>query len=218
MAVVSLAAIGALVAAGAAFAASQTIVGQATDTFSLPTYTTDQGEVDTLQVTGSSHNATASGNGPDGKALFSSNTISGGTTPVNGTQYLTAGSYPFICTVHPTTMKATLVVTGNGTPVARPNVTLRVASTKVAKVAKGKLLIEVTATTKSDNVSVEAKLGNTSLGKATGLNLAAGAKQTVVLRLNKAAKNKLRSRKKATISATAEVPFGAPASAKGKLK
>ena len=63
---------GVLFAGGIAFAASQTIVGQGDNTFSAATYTTDQGEVVQLNVTGSSHNATARQNGPDGQALFRS--------------------------------------------------------------------------------------------------------------------------------------------------
>ncbi len=117
---------GVLFAGGIAFAASQTVVGEADDTFSggsggaNPTYTTDQGEVVPFQVNGDTHNVTAHQNGPDGKALFRTPTISGGTTGVQGTQYLTAGSYTFFCTIHPTTMEATLVVTANGTAQARP--------------------------------------------------------------------------------------------------
>src|SRR5256885_6541708 len=104
-----------LFVAGLAFAAAP-IIGQADNTFSAPTYTIDQGEVGQLQVTGSTHNATARQTGPDGQALFRSPTISSGNAGVQGTQYLSAGDYSFFCTIHPTTMQATLHVTGNGTP------------------------------------------------------------------------------------------------------
>jgi hypothetical protein len=40
----------------------------------------------------------------------------------------------------------------------------------------------------------------------------------VTLKLNKAAKSKLAKKSKATISIEGTVPFGAPVSAKGKLK
>ena len=213
-----LAAAGSILAAGVAFGAAP-IIGQANDTYSASTYTIDQGEVAQLQVTGSSHNVTAHQNGPDGKALFFTPTISGGSAGVNGTQYLTAGSYTFFCSVHPSTMQATLQVTGNGTPQARPKISLAFISRKLAKVVKkGKLQINVGALTQSDDILVEAKLGKTSLGKANVLHLAAGAKQTVSLKLNKAAKNKLKGRTKATITAVGTVAFGAPVSAKGKLK
>jgi len=210
----------ALFAAGTAFGASQTIVG-ADNTFSLATYTMDQGEKPPFQNIGpfNPHNATAAANGPDGKVLFKSPTIGPGSTTLDGTQYLTAGSYAFICTIHPTTMIATLAVSGNGTPVARPDIELKVVSRKIEKVAsKGRLQIQVQAVTKSDDAEVTAKLGKTTLGTLTDLDLAAGAIQNATLSLNKATRNKLSRKAKATVSLEGTVPFGSPATAKGKLK
>jgi plastocyanin len=213
---VALLAIGAMAYAGIALAASQTVVGQADDTFSAPTYTTDQGEVVPLQVTGSSHNATAHQNGPDGDALFRTPTIGPGTTGIEGTQYLSAGTYAFFCTIHPSTMEATLVVTGNGTPQARPSGTLSVRSKKLSKVSKKGILVAITASAKIDGASLTAKLGKVTIGKASGLSFAAGQTfQTV--KLSKAGKNKLKGKKKASVKVTADIPFGSPASAKAKL-
>src|SRR4051794_34349683 len=118
----------ALFAGGLAFAASQTIVGTGSNTYTVATYTADQGEVVQFQVTGSSHNVMAHQSGPDGGALFRTPTISGGSTGVQGTQFLTAGTYTFFCSVHPSTMQATLNVTSNGTPQARPSAQLSVRS------------------------------------------------------------------------------------------
>ena len=213
-----LALLAAVFTGGTAYGVAQTIT--ATDNvFSAASYTMDQGDRPPFTNAGlNSHNATASGNGPDGKPLFSSPTIGTGSTSLNGTQYLTAGSYGFICTIHPTTMIATLVVSGNGTPVARPSLSLTVQSKKLDKVAsKGKLQVAVNASTKVDGASLEAKLGNASLAKVTNLSLAAGS-QSVTLKLNKAAKSKLAKKSKATVSVEGTVPFGATASAKGKLK
>jgi plastocyanin len=211
--------VAATLAAGSAFAVSETIVGTPLNTFDKASYTSDQGDIVTLQVTGSTHNVTASQTGPDGGPLFSSATISGGTTPVNGTQFLSPGSYPFICTVHPDTMVATLVKQATGTALTRPDIEVKLKSTKIEKVAsRGKLVVEVRAVTKSDDVSVEAKLGKASLGKKEGLDLAAGAKQNVTVRLSKSAKSKLASRNKATVKVLGEVPFGLPDTAKGKLR
>lgn len=211
---------GVLFAGGIAFAASLPIVGGIDDTFSgeaNPTYTTDQGEVVPFQVTGNTHNVTAHQKGPDGGALFRTPTIAGGTIGVQGTQYLSAGTYSFFCTIHPTTMQATLVVTGNGTPQPRPSGTLSVRSKKVAKVIKKGVLVAITASTKVDGASVVAKLGKITIGKAAGLSLAAGQSfQTV--KLSKAGKNKLKGKRKASISVTAGIPFGAPATGKAKLK
>jgi plastocyanin len=219
---VALVAIGAMAYAGIALAASQPIVGQGDDTFSggsggaNPTYRTDQGEVVPLQVTGSSHNATAHQNGPDGSALFRSPTIGIGTTGVQGTQYLSTGTYAFFCTIHPSTMEATLEVTGNGTPQARPSGTLSVRSKKLSKVSKKGILVAVTASTKIDGASLTAKLGKVTIGKASGLTFAAG--QTIqTVKLSKAGENKLKGKKKASVKVTADIPFGSPASAKAKL-
>lgn len=206
----------ALFAGGLAFAASQTIVGQADDTFSSPTYTADQGEVAQLQVTGSTHNATARQNGPDGQALFRSPSISGGTTGVQGTQYLSAGDYTFYCTIHPTTMQATLHVTSNGAPQARPAAQVSIRSKKLAKVSKKGILVAITTNAKVDGASLVAKLGKATIGKADGLSLAAG-QQFAKIKLTKSGKKKLKRKKKAAVKVTATIPFGSPATGKSKL-
>jgi plastocyanin len=207
---------GMLFAGGIAFAASATIVGTGADTFTPTDYNADQGEVSQLQVTGSTHNVTARANGPDGKALFRSPTISGGTAPVDGTQYLATGDYPFFCTVHPTTMSGTLHVTTNGAPQARPSATLVSKTKTISKAIKKGIKVAATASTAIDGVAFTAKLGKTAIGKATA-SLAAGV-QTVTLKLNKAGKGKLRGKKKASVTVTADIPFGFPATAKAKLK
>jgi plastocyanin len=206
---------GVLFAGGLAFAASQTIVGQSDNTFSAPTYTTDQGEVAQLQVTGSTHNATARQNGPDGQALFRSPSISGGTAGVQGTQYLSAGDYVFFCTIHPTTMQATLHVTSNGAPQARPASSIKVARKNLKQTIKKGLKLNMTPTTRVEGVTLTAKLGKTTIAKAT-TTLLEGF-NAPVLKLNKAGKGKLSKKKTAKVTVTAEIPFGSPVSAKAKL-
>jgi plastocyanin len=213
---IALIAVGAMVYAGIALAASQTIVGQGDDTFSASTYTADQGEVVQLNVTGSSHNVTAHQSGPDGKALFRTPTISGGTAGVQGTQFLSAGTYTFFCSVHPSTMQATLQVTGNGTPQARPSATLSLRSKKISKVSKKGILVAITTTAKVDGASLTAKLGKTTIGQLNGLSLAAG-QQFATVKLTKAGKSKLSKKSKASVSVTADIPFGSPATGKAKL-
>jgi plastocyanin len=206
----------ALLAAGFAFGAAP-IVGNADNTFSAPIYTIDQGEVAQLQVLGSTHNVTAKPNGPDGEPVFRSATISGGQTPVDGTQYLTAGDYSFFCSVHPSTMQATLRVTNAGTPVARPHVDMKIKSRKLSKVAKGGVLVAVTASAKVDGASFEARLGpNRILGRVNDVSMAAGP-QFVQVPLTKNGKKQLRSRDKAQIAVDATIPFGEPVTAKAKL-
>jgi plastocyanin len=207
---------GLVFAGGIALAASQTIVGQADSTFTATTYTADQGEVVPFQVTGDQHNVTARTNGPDGQALFRSPTITGGTTGVNGTQYLSAGDYTFYCTIHPTTMQATLHVTSNGTPQARPTAQVSVKSRKLAKVTKKGVQVAVTTSAKVDGASLVAKLGKATIGKVDNLSLAAG-QQFATIKLSKSGKNKLKNKSKASVSVVASIPFGSPASGKAKL-
>ena len=198
--------------AAVAWAAPATIVGESANTFDAASYAHDGGTISQLSVTGGSHNVTANGNGPDGKALFRSNTISGGTTPVNGTQYLSAGSYPFICTIHPTTMQATLNVTGTGLP--RPTVDVTVSSRKLSKVLKkGKLAVKAT-TTGNPEVALTAALGKRTI--ATGTVPPGGT--TAALKLTKSGRQALAGKDKATVKVTGSIDFGAPDTVKSKLK
>jgi plastocyanin len=217
---VAIAAIGVMVCAGIALAASDTIVAGPAESFSNQPgnapYNTDQGVVVQFQDNGGSHNVTARQNGPDGKALFRSPTISGGTAGVDGTQYLSAGDYAFFCSVHPTTMSGTLHVTGNGTALPRPAAQVSVRSKKLAKARKKGILVAITTSAKVDGASLVAKLGKTTIGKADGLLLAAG-QQFATVKLTKAGKSKLAKKSKASVTVTADIPFGSPATGKAKL-
>jgi plastocyanin len=215
--VLAVAAFSAMAYAGFALAASDTIVGGPADTYSQATYNTDQGEVVQFQNLGGSHNVTARQNGPDGKTLFRTPTTSGGNAGVDGTQYLSSGDYPFFCSVHPTTMQGTLHVTGAGAALARPSASLTLRTKKIAKALKRGLLVGANSSAKVDGVSMIAKLGKTTIGRANGLSWFAG-QQVDVVKLNKAGKSKLRAKGKATVKVTADIPFGSPASAKAKLK
>jgi plastocyanin len=212
---IALIACGAMVYAGIALAAAP-IIAQGDDTYNAPSYTIDQGEVAQMQVTGNSHNVTANQAGPDTKALFRTPTISSGSAGVDGTQYIPAGVYTFFCTVHPTTMQATLNVTSNGTPLARPSAQLSVRSKKLAKVSKKGILVAITTSAKVDGATLVAKLGKTTIGKVSDLSLAAG-QQFATVKLTKAGKSKLSKKTKASVSVTADIPFGSPATAKSKL-
>jgi plastocyanin len=214
---VALIALGAMVYAGIALAASDTIVAGPPESFSAPTYNTDQGEVVPFQNLGGSHNVTARQSGPDGQTLFRTPTISGGTAAVNGTQYLPAGDYPFFCTVHPTTMSGTLHVTTNGAPQPRPSAALSIRAKKIAKAVKNGILVALNTSAKIDDVSLVAKLGKVTIGRASDLSLAQG-QVFETIKLSKSGKSKLRSKSKATVKVTAEIPFGSPATAKAKLK
>ena len=208
-----------LFGAGIALAATDTIF--AGDNFFQPSQVnTDQGTVVPFQNTGSSqHNVTATATGPDGKPLFRSPTTNGGaSSSVQGTQYLSAGDYSFFCTIHGPVMSGVLHVTSAGAAQARPNATLTLVSKKISKVVKkGKLLVGVNMTASVDGASLVASLGKATLGRANSLSLNAG-QQTVAIGLGKAAKSKLAKKSKATVTLTAQIPFGSPASGTGKLK
>jgi plastocyanin len=215
--VIALVAFGGMTYAGLALAASDTIVGGPTDTFTQPSYNADQGSLVPFQNLGGSHNVTARQNGPDGDALFRSDTTTSGTTPVNGTQYLTSGAYAFFCTVHPTTMQGTLQVTGAGTPQGRPSATLKLRTKTISKALKKGLLVAVNASASVAGAELVAKLGKATIGRAAGVSLAQG-QQTKTVKLSKSGKSKVRSKNKATVKLTADIPFGSPATAKAKLK
>jgi plastocyanin len=105
----------ALVPAGASGVAD--VIKNLGNSFDRSTYYSDQGDLVQYQYVGAGapHNVRST-QFSGGERLFSSDTISTGTTPVDGTQYLAPGTYPFICTIHPSQMAAELVVREDGTP------------------------------------------------------------------------------------------------------
>jgi plastocyanin len=102
-------------------AADKRIEAGPSNKYTTPEVTIDQGEKLTFvnnDVAG--HDVTATDKGPDGKPLFNTPIVNRGESAfVEGSQYLTAGHYAFLCSVH-TDMKGTIHVTGNGTPKPRP--------------------------------------------------------------------------------------------------
>jgi plastocyanin len=208
--------------AGYAFGASETVTSSPTCcTYSKPSFTIDAGTVGSFQnqTAGISHTMTASDNGPDNKPLFNTGTLSSGQgAAVEGTQYLAPGSYHFFCEIHGPSMAADLIVTGNGTPAARPRITLKVLSKDLGKVASsGKLKLKLSAATASDGIEVSAQKGSRKLGAVKTVSLAAGASQVVKLSLSSSARKALNRVSSAKLKATADVPFGAPAEAKRRL-
>jgi plastocyanin len=204
----------ALLPAGAS-AVADVIRSSGNQSFDKSTYNSGAGDLVQFQHTGGgSHNVTST------QSLFSSATISTGTTPVNGTQFLAPGTYPFICTIHQN-MQASLIVSasGGGAPVARPDIELKIISRRLDKVvAKGKLVLEVLAITRSDDVSVSARLGKKALGQITDLDLAAAQSSKVAMKLKGGITRRLAKLEKAKVKAEATVPFGDPDSATRVLK
>ena len=218
---VALAALAAMAYVGIALAASDPIVAGPAESYDRQAtgtpYNADQGDVVQFQDLGGSHNVTARQPGPDGKALFRSPTIEGGVAAVDGTQYLASGDYQFFCTVHPTTMSGTLHVTTSGAPQPRPSATLSIRAKKIAKAVKKGILVALNTSAKIDDVSLVAKLGKVTIGRASDLSLAQG-QVFETIKLSKSGKSKLRKKSTAKVSVTAAIPFGSPAAAKAKLK
>jgi plastocyanin len=114
----------AVLAAPATALADETIVATTGTRFAATEYTIDQGEPLHFRnddLSGPSHDVASTANGKvRGSYLFASDVIAGGKTSfVEGSQYLTTGSYDFFCTLHPS-MKGKLIVNSSGTPKPRP--------------------------------------------------------------------------------------------------
>ena len=101
--------------------ADKVIQADPSNRYSTPEVTIDQGERLTFRNNDvASHDVTATTKGGDGRPLFRTPVIERGESAfVEGSQYLTSGHYPFICSVHPS-MKGSLHVTTSGAPVPRP--------------------------------------------------------------------------------------------------
>jgi plastocyanin len=203
--------------AAIALGAPATITNNPADNTFLPTsFNHDAGTVATyLHSGGAPHDVTATTNGPDGKALFRSATISSGSTPVNGTQFLGPGPYPFFCTVHGPSMSGTLIV-GAGTPQARPSVALQVLDKKLAEVVKKKQLRVQVTTTGSGKAPVSAFLGKKEV--ATAGEVTAPGTKVLKLKLTAKGRNAIKKKAKVTLTVKSSIAFGKPATATAKLK
>jgi plastocyanin len=210
--------------AGVSWAGEPTIAAEDGNVFGAPEYNIEDGQMaGFFNNDNATHNVTADDKGPDGKALFRTGNVSGGSNvQVNGTQFLEVGSYEFTCTLHPGTMQATLNVNdGPGEPVPRPSVDVNIKSKKLEKVVKsGKLKVKVSASapTDADGVSLSAKKGRKGITKKANLDVNAGDSKTAKLKLKKSAAKKLADLEKAKVKVSAEVDFGSPAKASKKLK
>ena len=112
-----------LIATAPAARADEEIVAQSGNSFASTNVTIDQGEKLTFRNNDPfvRHDVVSEQPGSvRGQYLFASDTIGQGTSFVEGSQYLTTGTYAFLCSLHPQQMKGTLNVNSAGTPVPRP--------------------------------------------------------------------------------------------------
>ncbi len=186
-------------------------------------YFQDLGEIPIFEnpVGANPHNVTSNDTGPDGDALFRSDTIAGGdSSPVAGTQYLEAGTYSFFCTLHEGLMSGELVVEdGKGSVQPRPSVKVSIPSQKLRKVRRsGKLKVRVRAATPSSGISITVRRGKNEIASASRLKLKAGAARTVKLKLSRKARKLIAKGRKVSLSATGTVDFGKPSKARRSLR
>jgi len=211
---------------------AENIVAGPNSTYLTPNPTMDQGEPLTFySFDVPNHDVTATDKGADGQALFKTPLIGfGDTAAVEGSQYLTTGSYAFICSIH-ANMVGTLTVTGAGTPAprpgaggpadtTRPSVAVKVLSAALGRVRRsGKLQVEVSIDEgASVALKATARVSRRQVTLASGQigNLTGAGKRRETLRLSKAGKRALagRSRVKVSVTARAQDPAGNSASAK----
>jgi plastocyanin len=215
----------ALVAASVAWAADQTITATPPNRYSATDVTIDQGNKVTFTNNDTvSHDVTARDKGSDGKPVFASDLAgTGESKTVKGTEYLTTGTYDFVCSIHPQ-MTGTLHVTSAGTPAQRPasgggstpppsgggggssdttapTVTLKLLDAKLSAVrGRGALRVRVT-TSEAATVKLTASAGRATIGSATA-SVGAAAK-TVSLKLNAAGRRAVRRVKHLRIAVAA---------------
>lgn len=163
----------------------------------------------------SPHDVASTQTGPDGQPLFFSDAILGGqSTPIQGTEYLAAGTYPFYCTIHGAAMSGQLTVDGaSGTVVPRPSVKVSVLKQKLKQLRKkGVLRVKVAATAGGPITLVLAK-GKAEIARKEGLSFTAGQAKTVAFRLGKTGRRAVKKGKKVKLRIDASVPFGNPTAA-----
>jgi plastocyanin len=205
------------VSAGVAWA-DATIYAGPPNQFFQGDVTIAQGEAVTFQNMDTvPHDVTAQGKGADGKPLFQSAQVgTGQSAPVEGVQYLTTGSYPYICSIHPF-MKGTITVSSDGTPKPRPgggsgsqtqqpasdttapSLSVKVLDTKRSKVRKRRSLQVSVTTDEPASLTITARSGKTVLAKGSQKLNKAGTRKLSV-KLTKAGLKAAKSKKAVPIA------------------
>jgi plastocyanin len=233
----------ALVALPPAARADQQIQAIFPTTYATTGVTMDQGERLTFQnLDITAHDVTAQTRAADGKPLFATPLIGTGEESfVEGSQYLTTGDYPYVCSIH-ANMVGTLHVTSGGTPVPRPGggggggggapadktkpkLKLRLVSTRASRVRRiGRLVAEV-------SVNEAAKVALTAKARSGRkvVTIAAGAAELTTagtrrpeLRLTRAGRKLLKAKRRLPVKITAKAIDSAgntsSAGARGTIK
>lgn len=165
------------------------------------------------------HNVFAVAPGPDGRKLFYSGTIRPGSeSQVAGTQYLASGDYPFVCTVHPG-MDGTLRVSGAGTPVTRPALSVAVPGQRLAAVVrKGSVRVSLASSTGVRGARVKIRVGRKVIAVARSIAVSPGGRKAITAELSSQGRKILRGKKSVAVTVAAAVSFGKSSSARRVLR
>jgi plastocyanin len=148
------------------------------------------------------HDVTAAANGADDKPLFASGQIgTGQSAAVAGVEYLTTGSYGYICSIHPG-MKGTITVSSAGTPAPRPGsgsgspppqsqsspaadtaaptTSVKVLDTKRSAVRKRRSLQLAVTTDEAATLAITARSGKTAVATGSARLSKAGTRKLTV--------------------------------------
>lgn len=219
--IAAIAAGSALFAAPAAHAQGQISAGPPNQ-YLTPDVTIDQGDsVTFVNADAVEHDVLARDKGPDGKPLFRSELVGfAQSAPVEGTEFLVTGAYPFVCSLHPQ-MEGTITVTSAGQPKPRPgdktSLKLSVLDSKVSKVrSRGSLRVRVT-TNRPATVRMTTRADGSTFARGTVKLAEAGAK-TAQLRLTRAGRKLVARRKRIalTVSGTTKNAAGKTTRASAK--
>ena len=164
------------------------------------------------------HNVYSRSAGPDGGPLFFSTLVQAGETrAVRGTEYLSAGSYDFVCTLH-NGMNGTLEVSG-GQPTARPRALPTVPAQSLATVRKkGKVAVTVRSPGGSGPISLSVRTAGRAIGSLRTGPLPAGKSRKVSVTLSRQGKRLIAKGRSVKIEVRAVAEFGLPATAKRVLR
>jgi plastocyanin len=208
----------------AAFADKEVVTGQGCDCFAPAQVTMDQGERLTFRNADllKGHDLRSEAMAPNGTApLFSAPEIGPGTSAfVEGSQYLTTGTYDFVCTLH-AGMDGKLNVTALGTPVPRPSgggqttppdgtapgVKLKVGALKASRLAKSRRIRAVVQVDESSVVTLVASIGSKRIGSVKG-ELFKGTPTDLEIRVSRKNARLLKKGRQLTLAAVAEDPAG----------
>ena len=165
------------------------------------------------------HDVTTDQLGPDGGPLFFASVVPGGqVTSVKGTEYLKAGTYPFYCTLHGSSMSGELTIQPTGKAKPRPSVKASFVNQKLKQVRKSGVRVKVRSGTASKGVALIARKGKAVLGIKRGLSFKAGQTKTMTVPLTKSGRKAVSKGKVVQISIQATVQFGKPSSATRKVR